>query len=172
MASLHGREGLRERVGGDELAVLQHVDRRPPLAGEDDGQLADAALADDSQQQDNLFDRAMARILADLTSVNSAARLLPGAERRRLQAPASADTATAAPLHAEDYWLITPNGSEMTKADYLGAIGSRQLMYRAFEPVSEMTVLGDAGVVVLRYRARISYCRRGQGSSSSTRTEG
>ena len=33
---LDGVEGLRERVGGDELAVLQHVDRRPRLAGEDD----------------------------------------------------------------------------------------------------------------------------------------
>jgi hypothetical protein len=37
MASrLDGGEGLRERVGGDDLAVVQHVDRRPRLAGEDD----------------------------------------------------------------------------------------------------------------------------------------
>ena len=33
---LDGVKGLRERVGGDELAVLQHVDRRPRLADEDD----------------------------------------------------------------------------------------------------------------------------------------
>jgi hypothetical protein len=89
--------------------------------------------------------------------VSSAATLLPGIERRRLRALASADTVTAAPLHAEDYWLITPNGSEMTKDDYLGAIASGQLRYRVFEPVSEMTVLGDAEIVVLRYRARISF---------------
>jgi hypothetical protein len=89
--------------------------------------------------------------------VSSAATLLPGIERRRLRALASADTATAAPLHAEDYWLITPNGSEMTKDDYLGAIASGQLRYQVFEPASEMAVLGDAGVVVLRYRARISF---------------
>lgn len=89
--------------------------------------------------------------------VTSAATLLPGIERRRLRALATADTVTAAPLHAEDYWLITPNGSEMTKDDYLGAIASGQLRYRVFEPASEMAVLGDAEVVVLRYRARISF---------------
>jgi Domain of unknown function (DUF4440) len=89
--------------------------------------------------------------------VNSDGTLPPGIERRRLRALASADTVTAAPLHAEDYWLITPNGSEMSKEDYLGAIASGQLRYKVFEPVSEMAVLGDARVVVLRYRARISF---------------
>jgi Domain of unknown function (DUF4440) len=89
--------------------------------------------------------------------VSSTALLLPDIERRRLRALANADTATAAPLHAEDYWLITPNGSEMTKDDYLGAIASGRLRYQVFEPVSEMAVLGDAGTVVLRYQVRISF---------------
>jgi hypothetical protein len=89
--------------------------------------------------------------------MSSAARLLPGIERLRLRALAEADTVTAAPLHAEDYWLITPSGSEMTKDDYLGAIASGQLRYQVFEPVSEMAILGDAVVAVLRYRARISF---------------
>jgi hypothetical protein len=89
--------------------------------------------------------------------MSSAAALLPDIERRRLRALVRADTVTAAPLHAEDYWLITPNGSEMTKDDYLGAIASGQLRYQVFEPVSEMAVLGDAAIVVLRYRARISF---------------
>jgi len=89
--------------------------------------------------------------------VSSAATLLPDIERRRLRALVSADIAAAAPLHAEDYWLITPNGSEMTKADYLGAIASGQLRYRIFEPVSEMAVLVDERLAVLRYRVRISF---------------
>ena len=83
--------------------------------------------------------------------------LVRDAERRRLRALASADAATAAAFHSDDYWLITPNGSEMTKADYLGAIESGQLRYRVFEPVSDMDVLGSAGIVILRYRARISF---------------
>jgi hypothetical protein len=89
--------------------------------------------------------------------VTFAARLLPDLERQRLRALACADTVVAGPLHADDYWLITPNGSEMTKDDYLGAIASGKLRYQVFEPISDMAVLGDASVVVLSYRARISF---------------
>ncbi len=84
------------------------------------------------------------------------ATILPDIERFRA-ALARADLEAAGPLHADDYQLITPNGSEMTKNDYLGAIASRKLNYRVFEPVSDMAVLGDAPVAVLRYRARISF---------------
>jgi Domain of unknown function (DUF4440) len=87
--------------------------------------------------------------------MTSAEMILPGLERRRLQALVSADTEAAAPLHADDYWLITPNGSELAKDDYLGDIASGRLRYLVFEPVSEISVLGGADVAVLRYRARI-----------------
>jgi hypothetical protein len=90
-------------------------------------------------------------------SMSSAATLLPDIERQRLRALTSADVAAAAPLHADDYWLITPNGSEMTKDDYLTAIASGDLTYKTFEPVSDMAVLGDGEVVVVRYRAHISF---------------
>ena len=50
--------------------------------------------------------------------------LLADIERERLRALAAADTVTAGPLHADDYWLVTPNGSEMTKDDYLGAMAA------------------------------------------------
>ena len=85
--------------------------------------------------------------------------LLADIERRRLRALAAADTVTAGPLHADDYWLVTPNGSQMSKDDYLGAIAAGRLRYQVFEPVSEMSVLGDgdAPVAVLRYKARISF---------------
>ena len=89
--------------------------------------------------------------------MDSIATLVADLERRRLRALAGADTVTAGPLHADGYWLITPNGSEMTKEDYLGAIASGRLRYTVFEPVSEMAVLGDGPVVVVRYRARISF---------------
>jgi hypothetical protein len=89
--------------------------------------------------------------------MTSVATLLPAIERRRLQALVNADMAAADPLHADDYWLVTPNGSEMTKDDYLGAIASGSLRYQAFEAVSEMAVLGGAEVATLRYKARISF---------------
>ena len=75
---------------------------------------------------------------------------LPDLERKRLRALLAADIKTAAPMHAEDYQLVTPNGSEMTKDDYLGAIASGQLRYRVFEPVSDIVVLGDGPVAVVR----------------------
>ena len=82
---------------------------------------------------------------------------LPDLERRRLRALLAADIKTAAPIHADDYQLVTPNGSEMTKDDYLGAIASGQLRYRIFEPVSDIAVLGDEPVAIVRYQARISF---------------
>lgn len=78
-------------------------------------------------------------------STGSAASHLPDIERRRLRALADADMATAAPLHADDYQLITPNGSVMTRDDYLGDVESGRLPYRVFEPVSDIIVLGDPG---------------------------
>jgi hypothetical protein len=58
--------------------------------------------------------------------VSPAAEFLPDTERRRLRALVSADTAAAAPLHVEDYQLITPNGAALSKDGYLGAIASGQ----------------------------------------------
>ena len=87
----------------------------------------------------------------------SAASHLPDIERRRLRALADGDVAAAAPLHADDYQLITPNGSVMTRDDYLGDVASGRLPYRVFEPVSDIVVLGDAPVAILRYQARISF---------------
>lgn len=89
--------------------------------------------------------------------MSQTAQALPEIERRRLRALADADVEAAAPLHAADYQLITPNGSELTKDDYLGDIASGRLRYTAFEPVSPIRVLGDGPVVVLRYQARISF---------------
>jgi hypothetical protein len=89
--------------------------------------------------------------------MDCAATILPDIERVRLGALVRADMDAAGSLHADDYQLITPNGSEMTKDDYLRAIAAGQLRYQVFEPVSDMAVLGDAPVAVLRYRARISF---------------
>jgi Domain of unknown function (DUF4440) len=89
--------------------------------------------------------------------VSPAAEFLPDTERRRLRALVSADMATAAPLHSADYQLITPNGSALSKDEYLGAVASGELGYRTFEPVSEIVVLAGTDLAVLRYQARISF---------------
>jgi hypothetical protein len=92
--------------------------------------------------------------------MSSAAMVLAALERTRLRALVDADIETAGPLHAEDYQLVTPNGSDLSKDDYLGLIGSGELRYRVFEAASDITVLGgggDGAVAVLRYQARISF---------------
>lgn len=83
--------------------------------------------------------------------MGSAASLLPDIERLRLRALAEGDTDTAARLHADEYQLITPNGSTLTKDDYLGDVRSGRLPYRVFEPITDIAVLGDAPLAVLRY---------------------
>jgi len=78
-------------------------------------------------------------------------------ERRRLAALVEGDIATAHELHADDYELINPLGGALSKAQYLGAIGSRDLVYARFEPVSEIDVLLGAEFAVLRYQAAIAF---------------
>ena len=78
-------------------------------------------------------------------------------ELRRLRALTDKDLATADQLHADDYELITPLGVALSKEQYLGAIGSGQLDYLRFEPVSDISVRLTADCAVLRYRAAIAF---------------
>ncbi len=76
-------------------------------------------------------------------------------ETDRLRALVDRDTDAAARFHADDYQLVTPNGSTLTKAAYLAAVASRDLEYLAFEPVSPIAAIDSADVIVLRYEALI-----------------
>lgn len=79
-------------------------------------------------------------------------------ETARLRALVDRDMEVAGRLHADDYWLITPSGATLSKAEYLGAIDSGELSYERFEPVSEIAVLvgdGDGSVAVVRYKCAI-----------------
>ena len=89
--------------------------------------------------------------------MNVTADEIRGIERRRLRALVDKDLATAEQLHADDYELITPLGVALTKEQYLGAIGSGQLDYVRFEPVSEITVRLSSDCAVLRYQAAIAF---------------
>jgi hypothetical protein len=83
------------------------------------------------------------------------AEVLRATERERLRALAAADIAAAGPLHAEDYQLVTPGGSALTKSDYLGALQEGELRYLQFEPVSQIEVRGGPDVAILRYQVHI-----------------
>jgi len=71
-------------------------------------------------------------------------------EQQRLRALVTADMSTARRLHSDDFLLITPSGSELTKDSYLTQIESGTLDYRAWEP-GPITVRLYGNVAVIRY---------------------
>jgi hypothetical protein len=81
--------------------------------------------------------------------------LLLELEHRRLRALVEGNLEVAAQLHANDYQLITPSGSTLSKHEYLDAIASGELNYRVFEVASEVAVKTFDRVAMLRYLARI-----------------
>lgn len=76
-------------------------------------------------------------------------------ERTRLRALVAADLAVSDPLHADDFRIATPSGVVWTKDEYLGGIGDGRIDYRRFEATSEIEVVLDAAVGVVRYRSAI-----------------
>lgn len=60
--------------------------------------------------------------------------LLRHTERERLRALVAADTEAARALHADDFQLITPIGSMLSREQYLGAIAAGHIRYVSWEP--------------------------------------
>jgi hypothetical protein len=89
------------------------------------------------------------------------AELLREIERTRLQALVDADLGVVAPLLAEGFEVVTPDGAPLTREAYLGAVAG-SLDYLAFEPVTtiEVRLYGDAAV--LTYRSHLDIVAAGQ----------
>jgi Domain of unknown function (DUF4440) len=77
-------------------------------------------------------------------------------EASRLWSLVEPDLELAQRLHADEYELITPTGTRLSKELYLGLIASGRLVYRVFEPVSGIAVRGGGDFALVRYRARIA----------------
>ena len=71
-------------------------------------------------------------------------------ELQRLRSLVDADMDLAERLHADDFQLITPDGSVYTKEAYLGAIGAGELDYLVWE-VGEITVRMYGSAAAIRY---------------------
>ena len=76
-------------------------------------------------------------------------------ERRRLRSLVEVDMDTAEQLHTPDFELVNPSGSTWSRERYLGGIASGDIDYRRFEPVSDIDVIVDGDLAVLRYRSAI-----------------
>ena len=85
----------------------------------------------------------------------SPADALRALERRRLRSLVEADMEVAEALHTPDFELVNPGGSSWSRERYLGGIAAGDIDYRRFEPVSDIDVMVDGDLAVLRYRSAI-----------------
>lgn len=83
-------------------------------------------------------------------------------EARRLRALIDADEVTLDALHAPEFVLINPSGGAWSKAKYLGGVLSGDINYRRFTAVSDIDVMVDGSLAVLRYRSAIDIHVQGQ----------
>jgi len=95
-------------------------------------------------------------------AVTALSQALVVIEERRLRALVAADAVELDALHDPDFVLVNPSGSAWSKADYVGGIISGRINYRRFEAVTDIEVLVDAALAVLRYRSAIDIHVQGQ----------
>ena len=89
---------------------------------------------------------------------------LKALELVRLQALIDADATVLAPLLADDFVLIPPPGTPLTKDQYVGAIASGAIDYRDFHPVSPIEVRFYGQAAVMSYRSYIDVVVAGLGA--------
>ena len=87
--------------------------------------------------------------------------LLRHTERSRLRALVAADTQAARALLADDFQLVTPIGSMLSREEYLGAIAAGHMRYLSWEP-GEIAVRLYGNAAVLRYQAQLEINFGGQ----------
>jgi len=87
---------------------------------------------------------------------NTLAEHIKSLELQRTQALVARDIALAATLHADDYQLITPAGKTFTKAAYLSAIETGDLIYARWE-AGEMAVRVSPAMAIVRYPVTLAF---------------
>ena len=95
-------------------------------------------------------------ILAFFKCTNSGGsdiELIKNLELTRLESLVNANMEIATPLHADDFQLITPNGTEVSKEQYLGQLESGILDYEIWN-AENIKVRMYENVAVLRYNDR------------------
>jgi len=94
--------------------------------------------------------------------MSSALATLRNLEARRLRALVEVDAVALEALHAPEFVLINPSGDAWSRARYLGGVVSGDIDYRRFDAVSDIEVMVDGRLAVLRYRSAIDIHVQGQ----------
>ena len=93
---------------------------------------------------------------------DAAAELVRATERERLRALVAADMAVADQLHADDFQLVTPRGTVLSKKDYLSRVASGAVNYQVWAFDSPIAVRLHDHVALIRYRSRLDNIVDGQ----------
>ena len=83
-------------------------------------------------------------------------------ERERLRSLVEKDSEVAEALHAPDFVLVNPSGGAWSREFYLGGIAAGIVNYYRFEPVSDLDVMTDGNLAIIRYRSAIDIQVRAQ----------
>jgi Domain of unknown function (DUF4440) len=94
-----------------------------------------------NSQDDGGFARAKAEVLA--------------LERREQRAAVNGDSRDLAEVLAPEVQMVTPDGDELTKEEYLDAVGFGDLDYTVFKPVTPMEVRIDGGQAVVTFTSQL-----------------
>lgn len=97
------------------------------------------------------------------SSTSKASAEVRAAETARLKALVDADLPTLRRLHADDFELVSADGSVLTKATTLDLVGTGALDYLAFTPVSELRVRVHGDSAVVRYKSQLDVKAEGSG---------
>ena len=93
---------------------------------------------------------------------DAAAELVRATERERLRALVAVDMAVADQLHADDFQLVTPRGTVLSKKDYLSRVASGAVNYQVWAFDSPIAVRLHDHVALIRYRSRLDNIVDGQ----------
>lgn len=110
-----------------------------------------------------LVTAAVAGSAASAPSDSPAVERLRATELERQHALVDADIAAIDALTADDFQLVPPPGTPLSREEYLGAVAAGAIDYLAFEPNSEMQVRLYGEAAAIRYLAHIDVVVTGLG---------
>jgi ketosteroid isomerase-like protein len=147
---------------GDVASMVEHVfvrrrQRRIRALAVVAGVIAIMAVSGallDSQGRDDTSPPALDRVTI---------QTLRDTEESRLDALVAADMPGLEQLHADDFELVPPTGSPLSREAYLDAVAAGDLDFRAYEAVTPIEVRLYGDTAVLRYKSHLDVRAVGEG---------
>ena len=65
-------------------------------------------------------------------------------------------------VHASEFVLVNPSGGVWSKAKYIGGVLAGEINYRRFDAVSDIEIVAEGNLAVLRYQSAIDIHVAGQ----------